>query len=106
MSDVSFTCRRCGTCCKWPGYVRLFSFETEAIADFLELTVHEFTDEFTILTGDRRNLSLIEHPGGRCIFFCEESNACKIESVKPQQCKQFPLEWNFKGWEKECAGMR
>jgi len=38
MSDVSFKCRRCGNCCKWPGYVRLFSFEVEQIAEFLNLS--------------------------------------------------------------------
>lgn len=104
MSDVSFKCRRCGTCCKWPGYVRLFSFEVEAIAIFLGITVYEFTDKYTVLTHDRCNLSLIEYPDGKCIFFNEENAECLIEAVKPQQCKKFPLEWNFKGWEQECAG--
>lgn len=105
MSDVSFKCRRCGNCCKWPGYVRLFSFEVEKIAEFLNLSVHEFTDKYTILTNDRRNLSLIEYPGGKCIFFRKNSpNGCMIEAVKPQQCRNFPLSWNFDGWEKECAG--
>ena len=104
MSNVSFKCRRCGNCCKWPGYVRLFSFEVEKIAEFLKLSVHEFTDKYTILTNDRRNLSLIEYPGGKCIFLTENPSGCLIEAVKPLQCQRFPLEWNFPNWQKECAG--
>ncbi|MCF6176008.1 MAG: YkgJ family cysteine cluster protein [Victivallaceae bacterium] len=105
MSNVSFNCRRCGNCCKWPGYVRLFSFEAEAIAEFLGITVHDFTDRYTVLTRDRRNLSLIECQDGTCLFLRDTlPPSCAIEAVKPRQCKQFPLAWNFAGWEKECAG--
>ena len=26
------------------------------------------------------------------------------QAAKPRQCRNFPLVWNFPGWEKECAG--
>ncbi|QSH40761.1 YkgJ family cysteine cluster protein [Lentisphaerota bacterium ZTH] len=104
MADKSFTCARCGTCCCWPGYVRLRDGEAEKIAAFLEIPVEEFTDLYTELTHDRRNLTLIEHSGGRCIFYEEKPQGCVINVVKPQQCRDFPLNWNFPGWEKECRG--
>jgi Fe-S-cluster containining protein len=79
MSDkiTDFKCGRCGTCCKWPGYVRLREGELEDIAAFLEMAPHEFAEKYPV---------------------------CFINAVKPQQCRDFPLRWNFPGWEKECAG--
>ncbi len=101
----NFICRRCGNCCRWPGYVRLSAAEVEQIAAFLQLEVEEFTARYTILTKDRRNLSLKELESGSCIFLDNtEPASCLIETVKPRQCRQFPLNWNFPGWENECNG--
>jgi Fe-S-cluster containining protein len=106
MSDkiTDFKCGRCGTCCKWSGYVRLREGELEDIAAFLEMAPHEFAEKYTVLTRDRRGLSLIEREDGSCIFFEDSPPVCLINAVKPQQCRDFPLRWNFPGWEKECAG--
>lgn len=106
MSDVNFKCRRCGTCCKWPGYVRLFSFEADKIAEFMNMDVHEFIENYTVLTRDRRNLSLIENDDHSCIFYRDDPPACMIEPVKPRQCREFPLKWRFEGWEKFCRGAK
>ena len=65
----NFKCKRCGACCKWSGYVRLLDGESEEIANFLGLEQHFFTSKYTIVTADRRNLSLIEKEDGSCIFF-------------------------------------
>ena len=100
-NPAPFRCTRCGTCCKWPGYVRLKDNEIANIADFLGITKLEFTDKYTKLTSDRRGLSLIEKEDGSCIFF-DDPPACKINPVKPLQCRNFPLIWNFEGWEKLC----
>jgi Fe-S-cluster containining protein len=99
-----FKCKRCGTCCKWPGYVRLLEGEVEDIAGFLDLELHFFTDKYTTITADRRNLSLIENEDGSCIFFEDNPPRCKINPVKPQQCRDFPYRWNFPGWQNECEG--
>ncbi|MCP3965495.1 MAG: YkgJ family cysteine cluster protein [Lentisphaerae bacterium] len=104
MSNKGFKCARCGTCCCWSGYVRLQNKEVDGIAAFLDLTMEEFTAKYTVLTHDRRNLTLIEHEGGRCIFYEDNSCSCAINPVKPQQCRDFPLRWNFSDWEKECKG--
>ena len=99
-----FQCARCGNCCRWPGAVRVNDRETEAIAGFLGLSVLEFTDRYCCLTPDRQSLSLIENSEGHCIFFQNDPPACLIESVKPQQCRDFPDRWNFPGWEECCEG--
>ncbi|MGN6641675.1 MAG: YkgJ family cysteine cluster protein, partial [Verrucomicrobiota bacterium] len=37
---------------------------------------------------------------GECIFL--EGDDCSVQSVKPQQCRDFPNLWNFPGFEKVC----
>ena len=103
-----FKCLRCGNCCRWPGYVRVNNREIDASAAFLGISPERFIDEATRLTADRSGLSLLENPDGSCPYLQEtpEGPACQLQSVKPQQCCDFPLKWNFPGWEKECAGGR
>lgn len=105
MND-KFECKRCGNCCRWPGYVRVSAGEIEAIAAFLQQPLEQFIAGSTRLTGDRTGLSLLENPDGSCPYLLDtpEGSACRLQSVKPQQCRNFPLKWNFPGWEKECAG--
>lgn len=97
----TFVCRRCGGCCRPRGYVRLRTGEADAIAAYLGMTVHEFTEQYTRLTDDRSGLSLIEAADGACVFLLE-TQACRIQEMKPAQCREFPLRWNFSGWERIC----
>jgi len=99
-----FTCLRCGACCSWPGYVILSADEADAIAAHLGLATRDFLAKFAKLTSSRKNLSLKEKENGECIFFDPEGKSCQIYGVRPSQCRRFPLEWNFPGWEKECKG--
>ena len=101
----SFRCRRCGSCCRWPGYVRVSAREIDAIAESLGMSSERFIDEYTRLVVDRSGLSLTEKADGSCVFLEETRPArCRIEAAKPRQCRDFPEKWNFPGWEKECAG--
>lgn len=101
---MSFECQRCGNCCRWGGLVRITPEETDAIAEFLHMAPETFIAQYTILCPDRTGLSLSEKENGVCIFFDEENISCIINPVKPVQCRNFPVHWNFPGWEKECAG--
>lgn len=98
-----FKCSGCGRCCRWAGYVRLTMEEVESIAAFLQIKVEEFTEQYTYLTEDRKNLSIKEREDGAC-FFLTEDNQCAIQEVKPKQCQDFPFAWNFLGWEAKCLG--
>lgn len=99
---MKFQCKRCGSCCRWPGAVKVSSQEVDAIAAFLNIDAENFLEEHTRLTSDRQHLSLCENSRGECEFLVE--NQCLIEPVKPQQCRNFPEKWNFPGWQKLCAG--
>ena len=105
MSKV-FECKRCGNCCRWPGYVRISAAEADAIADFLQIPVGDFIADCTRLTADRSGLSLLENPDGSCPYLIDSpaGPSCQLQEVKPQQCLDFPLKWNFPNWQQECAG--
>lgn len=98
--DVWYQCDRCLACCKWPGDVRVEDNEMDAIADFLGIEVDDFIQQFTRLRTNRSGLSLIERENHECIML--ENGGCKIQPVKPFQCKGFPNRWNFQGWQKVC----
>ncbi len=98
-----FKCQRCGACCRWPGDVRVTEEEQNAIAARLNMNINDFLQQYTRLTADRRGLSLIDNEHGHCIFYSTEEG-CRINSVKPQQCVNFPYHWTNPGWEKLCAG--
>ncbi|MBO5309384.1 MAG: YkgJ family cysteine cluster protein [Lentisphaeria bacterium] len=102
---MDFQCARCGNCCRWEGCVKVNDREVDEIAAFLEMPVEEFLEEYTRLRPDRTGLSLTEAENGSCIFF-EDGDAprCRINPVKPQQCRDFPLKWNFPNWQSECKG--
>ena len=95
-----YACQRCTNCCRWPGFVKLSAPDIAAIAAFLETTEHDFIQRFTRLRPRRDGLALIDQPDGACIFL--DGRDCRIQPVKPAQCRGFPNEWNFPGWREVC----
>jgi len=98
--DVWYQCDRCTVCCKWPGDVRVEDEEIESIASFLGMETQAFIDQYTRLRTNRSGLSLIEKENHECIML--DGKNCRINSVKPHQCKGFPNDWNFPGWQEVC----
>lgn len=101
---LPFRCARCGACCRWEGPVRVTEEETLVIADHLGIPVGDFIRDFTFLTRDRRSLSLLEKADGSCFYYDDTEHCCRIQEVKPKQCRDFPMKWNFPGWETFCKG--
>lgn len=100
---VFHECQRCTACCRWPGQVRLADGEIARIARHLELSEHGFIQTFTRITDDRRGLALQDKPNGECVFL--EGSDCRVQPVKPQQCRDFPNLWNFPGFEAHCRAI-
>lgn len=96
-----FKCLGCGACCRQDGYVRLKNEEVDQIARFLELDVYDFIQKYTVLTKDRQCLALVDKPNGECFFLTP--HGCKINPVKPGQCKSFPFQWKFREFKSICA---
>ena len=104
---MGFVCRRCGACCRWPGCVKLSPEDVGRIAGFLGISEDEFIEKQTRISPDRQCLSLIEKSDGSCIYLdsAEDRPAiCRIDPVKPRQCRDFPEKWNFPNWQKSCPG--
>lgn len=73
-----------------------------AIAAYLGMSESDFVNKLCRLQRNRQGLSLIDTAEGACIMLRPEG--CAIQAVKPRQCRDFPLRWNFPGWEKRCPG--
>lgn len=87
-----FHCQCCGNCCRVPGYVALTEGEVERIAAFLKMDLFDFTEQYTVLLPGRGGLSLRSKDDESCIFL-QADNSCRIQSVKPGQCRDFPFGW-------------
>lgn len=78
--------------------------EVTDIASFLRMEEHDFVQKFTRIRVNRTGLSLIDKDSSsECIML--DGDQCRIQEVKPLQCRGFPNNWNFPGWEKECEAV-
>ncbi len=86
---LAFSCTRCGACCTGaPGYVWVNLEEITKIAEFRGQTVENFSRQFVRQVGDR--LSLVERPGGDCIFW-DKTAGCTVYAARPIQCQTWPF---------------
>ena len=96
-----FKCRHCGACCRQPGFVRLAEGEATAIAAHLGMSEQEFAYMYADLSADRRSLILKEAQNGACALLGAD-NLCRINPVKPRQCREFPFTWMNENSETVC----
>ncbi len=86
---LAFSCTRCGACCTGtPGYVWVSSDEIARLAAFRGEAVDQFTARFVRRVNDR--YSLIEKPGGDCIFWDKDAG-CTVYPARPAQCQTWPF---------------
>ncbi len=87
MNEIKFSCKRCGNCCRVPGFVHISKTEGKRIAEFLKLDFLDFKKKYTewILFVGR---VLKGNEDSSCIFL--KDNSCMIYPVRPEQCRTFP----------------
>ena len=86
---LAFECTRCGACCTGaPGHVWVEDDEIARLAAFLNLTLEQFSRRYLRRVGDR--LSLIERPGGDCVFW-DKGAGCVVYPARPVQCQTWPF---------------
>ena len=86
---LAFTCTQCGNCCTGaPGYVWVDEEEIERLAVHRGEQVGDFTRKFVRRVGD--DLSLIEKPGGDCVFW-DKQTGCTVYPARPRQCQTWPF---------------
>ena len=76
----SFTCRRCGACCRLFDGVRV----TKAEMKRLDIPRNERGDTF-IMIGDSYYM---KEP---CRFYNESKSGCTIYNERPETCRHFPM---------------
>ena len=62
--------------------------EIEALAAYRGQSVQEFSARFVRRVGNR--LSLVERPGGDCIFW-DKKAGCTVYPARPVQCQTWPF---------------
>ncbi len=86
---LAFECTRCGACCTGaPGYVWVTQAEIVRLAEYCGDSVEQFTRKYIRLVGSR--VSLIEKPGGDCIFW-DKKAGCTVYPARPVQCQTWPF---------------
>lgn len=83
--------------------MRLNDADITAIAAFLGQSEADFIQRYTRLRPRRDGLALIDKPNGECVFL--DGIDCRIQPVKPHQCRGFPNAWNFPGWRDVCEAV-
>ncbi len=87
---LRFRCTQCGDCCSGaPGYVWVNQEEIDALAARLGLDVETFERQYTRRVGLRR--SLVELPGGDCVFLDAQTRKCTVYEHRPRQCRTWPF---------------
>ena len=98
----NFECQRCNKCCEQPGFVFITGKDINRIADHLHMQKEAFLELHTFEEEGQRVLKMKE--GGACIFL--EAQGCSIHSVKPQQCRDFPMKWRDEESFDYCEGIK
>jgi Fe-S-cluster containining protein len=97
---IHYECQRCTACCRWPGEVKVSDAEITALAQYLQLDEDAFIQQYARVRFLRRGLALAEKPDGSCIFL--EGRDCRVQPVKPQQCRDFPNGWQNRIFQDFC----
>lgn len=112
-SFLPSACESCGgACCIGEsGYIWISRPEIEAVAEYLQMPVEEFAQNYLIRAKNRYSLreEKVEGMGYACIFFDTQKRLCSIYNVRPKQCRTFPFWEQFKNDTKEltqeCPGV-
>jgi Fe-S-cluster containining protein len=100
---VFFDCQRCTACCRWPGQVRVDDREIARMAEQIGVSESVFIQRYTRIRRDRSGLALVDKANGECVFL--DGNACRVQEVKPQQCRDFPNVWRAPEGHPECQAI-
>src|SRR5688500_1640879 len=85
---LRFKCTGCGQCCTGaPGYTWVTEQEIVSIADYLNLSIDDFSRKYIRKIDERYSLKE-DYQNYDCVFLKDKK--CQIYSVRPTQCRTFP----------------
>lgn len=97
---IFLECDRCTACCRWSGQVKVSAAEIGRLAVHLHVSEMDFIARYTRLNANRSGLALTDQANGACVFL--DGDSCRVNPVKPQQCRDFPNLWSYPGAENLC----
>ena len=100
-----FVCEKCGNCCAIEGYVEVLEAELPQIAAALKLTPAQFKKQFLHQLKDGL-WSMRDHPGTTDCIMLTKDRRCRIQGVKPEQCRSFPAHWRTVDSDSYCPGLK
>ncbi len=108
----SSKCTQCkGRCCVGDsGYIWINPAESAKLAEFLNLSLDEFKNQYLTKVGFKFSIKEKPFEGGfACVFFDEKNLQCGIYKFRPSQCRGFPF-WDYyknriDEVENECIGV-
>jgi Fe-S-cluster containining protein len=100
---MRFECKRCGSCCRWKGYVYTTTADIKKAAAFLGIDERTLVNQYVDVEQKPR-MNLKTKSNGDCIFL--EENNCKIYPARPWQCQSFPQYWRVPELEILCPGIK
>lgn len=86
MSELSFSCQRCGHCCHGKGGIIVSPKDLERLCHFFELSAEDFLKKYT---KDSQKPHLITGEDDFCLFF-KEGVGCSIHEARPDVCRAWP----------------
>jgi uncharacterized protein len=104
----SFTCVRCGTCCREEGIVFFSPDEIRRASDYLNIDERDFIEQYLFYAAGGYAHRVKEHSA--CAFL--KNSKCIINEVKPEQCTSFPYwreyvanDGTLKNFDRKCHGV-
>jgi Fe-S-cluster containining protein len=107
LKQSKFSCIRCGECCKHSEII-LSNREIRALANHLNLSPQEFTDQYLMkkqihkirtIFADKFEIKgeayILKKISGSCPFYeeIEEKATCKLYHFRPIVCRLYPFSW-------------
>lgn len=86
---LNFKCTGCGQCCTGaPGYVWVTEQDIIAMANYLNLSLDEFSNRYIRIVNGKYSLREVGLHND-CVFL--ENKKCRLYDVRPKQCRTFPF---------------
>ncbi|WP_232300508.1 YkgJ family cysteine cluster protein [Desulfonatronovibrio magnus] len=86
--EKAFNCKMCGQCCQGNGGIVATIEEQMAMADFLNICLSEFQDQYIRKSKDKFFVQTSRQ--GTCLFFIPDQG-CRVHPVKPRTCRAWPF---------------
>lgn len=80
-------CQGCGRCCKESEEILVTPIDLQRLADHFHISIEKARAKFTKRLGQYRGIKRTKP----CMFYDETNARCRIYTVRPQICRDYPF---------------